>query len=237
MKTTHLILALGMSLLLSSCNFNFGQEGNGNVTTEERPVTENFNEIKGSAGLDIYLTQGDQNKITVEADENLHQYILTDIKNGKLTIKTSGNIGRSKATKVYVTFIDVKKIESSSGADVVGNSLIKSEVLSLSSSSGSEMSLEVLSKELSAQTSSGAELELTGKASSFSGKASSGSELDAKELLTLNSIAEASSGAEITINVKEKLNANASSGGDIAYYGNPTSVNVNKSSSGRVKKE
>ncbi len=237
MKTTQLILALGMSLIFSSCNFNFGQKGNGNVITQERSVPENFTEIKGGSGLDIYLTQSTENKISVEADENLHPYIITDIKNGKLTIKTTENISRSKSKKVYVTFQEVSKIESSSGADIEGNSLIKSEVLSLSSSSGSEMKLEVLSKDISAKTSSGAELELSGKVSSFSGKASSGSELDAEDLLIVNCTASASSGAVIKVNVKEKLDARASSGGEIAYYGNPTTVNTNKSSSGSVKKE
>ncbi|MCB0465935.1 MAG: DUF2807 domain-containing protein, partial [Aequorivita sp.] len=71
MKT--FITAIGASLILSSCHFNIstGENGNGKVVTEERNVTEDFNEVRGSAGLDVYLTQGDENKIVVEADENL----------------------------------------------------------------------------------------------------------------------------------------------------------------------
>lgn len=237
MKTTNLILIIGVSLILSACNFNFGKKGNGNVVTQERSITENFTEVRGSAGLDVYLTQGTENKITVEADENLQQFITTDIKGGKLNITTSENIGWSKAKKVYVTFIELNNIEASSGAEVVGNSTIKSEILSLKSSSGADMKVEVFSRELTAQTSSGSEMTISGKASSFTGKASSGSDLNAKELLTIDCKAEASSGAEITVNVKDKLDARASSGADISYYGSPTSVNTNKSSSGSVNKK
>ena len=51
---------------------NYGDEdGNGNLKTEERYVNQNFNEIIGSGGLEIYLTEGSENKIIVEADENL----------------------------------------------------------------------------------------------------------------------------------------------------------------------
>lgn len=237
MKTTNLTLIIAASLLLSACNFNFGKKGNGNVVTQERDVSENFTEIRGSAGLDVYLTQGTENKIMVEADENLQQFIETDIKNGKLHITTSENISWSEAKKVYVTFVDINSIEASSGAEVVGNSLIKSENLTLKSSSGADLEVEIFSKEVTAETSSGSEIKVSGKASSLFAKASSGSELDAKELMVVNCTAQASSGAEIKVNVKEKLDANASSGADITYSGNPASVNANKSSSGSVKKQ
>lgn len=237
MKTINLALVIAASLALSACSFNFGKKGNGQVVTQERNVSENFTEIRGSAGLDVYLTQGNEYKIMVEADENLQQFIETDITNGKLHITTSENISWSEAKKVYVTFVEVNSIEASSGAEVVGKSLIKSETLSLKSSSGAELEVEVFSKDITAKTSSGAEIKVSGKASSLLAKASSGSELDAKELLVVTCTAEASSGANIKVNVKELLDANASSGADIRYYGNPTSVNANKSSSGSVKKQ
>lgn|SRR5690554_1412345 len=237
MKIINLTIVIVASLILSSCSFNFGKKGNGNVVTQERNISENFTEIRGSAGLDVYLTQGNEYKIMVEADENLQQFIETDIKDGKLHVTTSENISWSKAKKVYVTFVEINAIEASSGAEVVGNSLIKSEILSLKASSGADMKVEVFSKELTAHTSSGADMKLSGKATSFVANASSGSELNAKELLVINCIAKASSGSDIKVNVKEKLDANASSGADIDYYGSPTSVNSNKSSSGSVSKK
>jgi hypothetical protein len=238
MKTTNFILAIGAAFVLSSCNLNIntGEDGNGNVVTQERNVAEDFTEVKGSSGLDVYLTQGDENKIMVEADENLHQYIETEIENGRLNITTSENIGNSKAKKVYVTYKELISIEASSGADVTGNSAIKSETLSLKTSSGADLKVEVFTKDLTAKTSSGSGLAVSGKASSLTADASSGSELDAKELLVINCKAEASSGAGVTVNVKEKLETQVSSGGDIKYYGNPLSVNSNKSHSGSVNK-
>ena len=238
MKTVNFITAIGIALLFTSCNFNIntGENGNGNVVTEERTVSADFTEVRGSSGLDVYLSQGDENKIVVEADENLLQYIETDVENGKLIVTTSHNIGQSESKKVYVTYKQLNSIEASSGADVMGNSVIKSENLSLKSSSGAELKVEVFSKDLTAKTSSGSDMEISGKASSLNADASSGSELDAKELLVINCNAEASSGAGITVNVKEKLETHVGSGGNIDYYGNPISVNSNKSHSGSVNK-
>ncbi len=98
------------------------------------------------------------------------------------------------------------------------------------------MNLDVFAQDLTAKSSSGSQMKLSGKASSLKADASSGSELDAQELLVLNCNAEASSGAEITVNVKQQLESHVSSGGNINYYGDPVSVNKNKSHSGSVNK-
>lgn len=238
MKTLKITFALIAVVLLSSCNFNIniGEDGNGNVVTEDRHINEDFNQVRGSSGLDVYLTQGNENQVQVEADDNLLQFIETYVEDGKLIVSTSDNIGRATAKKVHITFKSLNVVEASSGADVIGNSVIKSESLALKSSSGAELELEVVAKDLMAKTSSGSEMKLSGKAASLIADASSGSELNAKGVLVLNCNAEASSGAEITVNVSQKLEVNASSGGEVNYYGNPAAVNKNKSRSGSVQK-
>ena len=78
MKTIKIILLALVTVSLASCNFDvtFGQtNGNGNVTTENRTVSEHFTKVKGSAGLDVYLTKGTTASIKVEADENLQEII------------------------------------------------------------------------------------------------------------------------------------------------------------------
>ncbi len=239
MKTIKIILSLILVATLTSCHYdlNIGQvNGDGNVVTEERNVNQDFDQVRGTRGLDVYLTEGNENKIVVEADENLLDLIETKISNGKLTITSSKNIGRAKAKKIHVTYVKLNNIEASSGADVIGNSVIKSETLTLDSSSGADLEVEVFSKELYAETSSGADIEVSGKSSILYANASSGSDLDAKKLEVNNCNAKASSGANITVTVNNKLNAKASSGGDVKYYGDPVSVSKKDGSSGSIRK-
>lgn len=238
MKTLKILIAFVAAATLTSCNFDFsiGQiDGNGNVQTEERSVSD-FTKVKGSAGIDVYLTEGSENKVVVEADENLLEFIETSVEGGKLRIRSMQNIGRAKAKKVHVTYVKLTSIEASSGADVIGNSVIKSESLNLDSSSGADLELEILSKEVFAETSSGSDMKLSGKATTLRAKASSGSDLNAKELLVASCNADASSGADIKVNVKERLNAEASSGGDVHYYGDPAAVTNKGGRTGGVHK-
>ena len=239
MKSIKTLLLLALIATITSCQFdvNLGHEnGNGNVVTEERTVNQDFDKVRGSSGFDVYLTEGSENKIVVEADENLLEFIETEISNGKLTIGSSKNIGRSKAKKVHVTYINLSSIEASSGADVIGKSVIKSEKITLDSSSGADLEVEVFTKELYAETSSGADIQVSGKATTVYANASSGSELNAKNLNSITCSAKASSGADIIVTVQDKITAKASSGGDVRYYGDPVSVTKKGGRSGSVKK-
>lgn len=225
MKNLRILVLIAVTASLASCNLNMnlnGVNGNGNVTTEERAINEDFNAVKGSSGLDVIITKGDQNKILVEADENLHEIIETEVENGMLKIGVEGNIGNYKKKTVYVTYTSINTVEASSGADVVADSILEVENLTLDSSSGASITAEVFSKSLYAEASSGADLKITGKSSSLKAKASSGADIDARELLVLNCNADVSSGADIKINVKDRLEVEATSGGDIHYYGSPT---------------
>lgn len=239
MKPLKFISVILVSALLASCNLNINLgkiNGNGNVISEERPVTEDFHKVKGSTGLDVYLTQGSENKIVVEADENLQEVIETEISNGKLSIHTNENIGSATSKKVFVTYKNIDHVYASSGADVIVNSVLKNEYITLDVSSGSDLEVEVFAREVTAESSSGADIKVSGKATSLFAKSSSGSEIDAEDLIVLTCNADASSGGDITVHVKEKLTTEATSGGSIEYYGNPTAFTNDSSRSGNVHK-
>lgn len=234
MKAIKIFGIVGFFFLLGACNINLGKKGNGNVVIENRPLSGNFSGIKSSAGIQVFLTAGASNKVEVEADENLQQYISTEVINNMLVITSTENIRKSRAKKVHVTFVELNKIEASSGSSIIGNSVIKSESLEISGSSGAEIEMEIFAKSASVQTSSGADVEIAGKASTLFASASSGSEIDAKNLQTLSCTAEASSGADITVHTAETIEARASSGAEITYYGSPTKVSANKTSAGSI---
>lgn len=235
------IIATVLSLTLFSCNFDMnlstGVKGNGEVVTEERAINESFTAIKAAEGLDVYLTQSDNESISVEADENLHDIILTDIENGVLRIHTKENIGWSTSKKVHVSFRDISSIKSSSGSDVYSTNTIQAERLELKSSSGSDIKLDVNTSVLNCDSSSGSDIRLSGKTVKLYAEASSGSDIKAADLMAESSEVKASSGADITVNTSKALTARASSGGDIKYYGNPENVDKSDSSSGSVKQK
>lgn len=231
----RITIALILALLFSSCGFDFGngKKGNGIVQEENRTVNGDFNAVSASEGLDVYITQGGEFKILVEADENVIDLIATDLKNGVLRIHTNENIGR--ATKnIYVTLPEIIALEASSGADLMTENAINAETIDLNASSGADLEIaDLRAEKVNADSSSGADIEIGGETKIFYSNASSGSGIRANNLISSECRASASSGANITVNVTESLIAEASSGGGIKYSGT-AKVEKRKSSSGSV---
>ena len=238
---TKIIVATLLSLTLFSCNFdinmNSGVRGNGNVQIEERTVNQTFTAIKATEGLNVYLTQGNSESITVEADENLHELIITEVIDGVLKIHTTENIGKSTAKKVMVSFKDISAITSTSGSDVYSTNTISANHLKLKSTSGSDMKLDVNTSILECKSTSGSDLKLSGKTEKLIAEATSGSDIKASNLMAESSQVKATSGADISVNTSKELTAKATSGGDIRYYGNPEKVNKKGGVSGNIRKQ
>lgn len=229
-----------MSVLFVSCNFDivFGEaiKGNGNVQTQERTLNKSFNSIKATEGLDVYITQGNTESVVVEADENLQDIILAEVRDNTLHLYTDANIKYSSAQKVLITFDDIKKITSTSGSDVFSTNTIKADRLELKSSSGSDMTLEVKAETIICSASSGSNLKVSGSTNKLVAESSSGSDIKAGELKASIVEARASSGADIRLSADKELTAKASSGGDITYYGDPEKINKTDGVSGSVRK-
>lgn len=235
MKTTKIAILLLVLITTTSCMFDgFGIKGNRNVVSEDREIYGEFNEIKVSEGIQVFLTQGEETALNVEADENIIDLLVTEVQGNVLKIHFEKNVSRAAARNVYLTANEISSIKSSSGSAVKSEGTINSQNLYLSSSSGASLKLNLNATNVTCSSSSGAHINLSGTSNSFESNASSGSHIKAVDLSSKTAKADVSSGAGITLQVSEALTAHASSGGNISYEGNPAVLNKSKSSGGGI---
>ncbi len=235
MNTVLKISALLLLLITTTSCFYNGVKGNGNVMTQNRNISNDFVRIKASRGLDVYITKSNKVSLVVEADENLHELIETDVVNGTLIITAKKNIGLAKAKKIHLSVENINEILVSSGAEIYSENTFFTDELRINASSGSEAKLTLNVNHLTCETSSGAGIYLNGKAINFNARSSSGSDIKAYDLETSNCIAKASSGSNIKVNVSDSFEGKASSGADINYKGNPKIIDQDKSSGGSIR--
>jgi hypothetical protein len=226
-----------LSILFSSCLFlGPSVKGNGNVTEEVRQVDE-FNQIKVNRGMNVYITQGSPAKVVVIADSNLHESIETEVEGDVLTVTVNENIRWAKEKKVMITVEKLSSLKGSSGANAYSQAQIMSENLELNASSGANLKIDVNAKYLKAGCSSGANIYISGLAKDAELETSSGANLKAGELKADRCIMRASSGGNVIATVVEKLEAKATSGGNITYYGEPSSTDIDTSSGGNINRK
>jgi len=238
MKSLRL-LTIAFIIIGISCCTN-GQirktvHGNHNVVTKERKA-EYFTGLRVSSGIDVYLKQGNNESITVEADENLQEYILTRVKDEMLHVYTEVNIRGAERKRVYVTMKEVNSVRTTSAGDVIGETPVKSDRLELSASSAGNIKLDIIASEIKAHISSSGDITLTGEADMLEADLSSAGDLKAFNLKVREADVSASSAGDAEINVSEKITAKASSAGDINYMGNPKFIDTHSSSAGGIHK-
>lgn len=232
-QITKLIIATILGFLAISCgNFN-SISGDGNVTTTKRKVNS-FTSIDAKNGLEVYIKQGNTFYVEVEADANLQEHIITEVKNDVLTVYCDANIFNYVAKKVLIEVPNVTNISASSGVTINSLNKLNYADLNIKSSSGSQVKLNLKSNILNCDSSSGSQITLTGDAENVSTDTSSGSSIDLSQLIANNVDADASSGSSTIVNVKNKLIAKASSGSSIDYISKPLKLEVNESSGGSV---
>lgn len=227
--TFILFLALGMS----SCLFD-GVKGDGNVVINKRKISNDFVRIDASRGLDVYITKSKHTSLEVEADENLHEIITTEVKNGTLYISATKNIWGGSTKKIHLAADFINEISVSSGAEVYSENTYSSDKLVINATSGAQANMELKVDDLRCESTSGAEMKLSGKASSFTVSSTSGSNINAYDLTVRSCDANATSGAGIRLKVTETFVGKATSGASIRFKGHPKRAEKNSNSGGSV---
>jgi hypothetical protein len=231
MKNNIKTLIIGLIIFnFFSCQNSHSQfiKGSGNVIKTDRPVSS-FQVVEVQDGIDLYITQNNSESLQVEADENLHQYIKTEIEQGVLKIYLSKIIWKSQVIKVHLSIKNITGLSASGGSDVESIGVLNLEELSVICSGGSDAKLNVNVDKLKFKASGGSDGYLSGTAKSFLGKASGGSDILAFDLNAVDCYVEVNGGSDAEVNVSGILNASGSGGSDISYKGTPSSIDSNMS--------
>ena len=236
-RSIQLITLLGI-FMSQSCIVDYVDTiyGDGNVTTEQRDV-EAFDKLRVSSGIDVYITQGNVETLELEADENLHEVIKTEVREGTLRIWTDHNIRKAKAKKVHLSYKNLSSIRISSAGDVYGTNRMTAEDLRLSLSSAGDLKLEVDASSIDINISSSGDARLSGTTDILEASLSSAGDLHAFDLEAKKCKVNASSAGSARVYASEELDLSSSSAGDIHYKGDGKITRMSTSSAGSIVKK
>ena len=232
-------LAILFTATLTSCRYISGKRirGNGVMKTESR-AAGTFSSIDVSGNADVYIKQDSVASIKIEADENLLQYLITEIEGGTLRIhqKEGTNLKPSKSIKVYVNGPDFKHFEASGACDIYSENKINSaETITISLSGASDVKMELKAPQITADLSGAGTITLKGETKDFRVGGSGSTDIKCFELMTENTEVDLSGAGDAEVFASVKLDVHVSGAADVKYKGN-ASVSQNVSGAGSVKK-
>ncbi|MCK5135740.1 MAG: DUF2807 domain-containing protein [Bacteroidales bacterium] len=240
MKKTTLLLFGILSVALGSCvinGWNKSVSGNGNVTEETRDIS-GFAGVHVSSGIDVYLSEGKDFEVRVEADENLMDVIITELKGNILVVKTEQyGIRHAKSKKVHVTLPELEVLKISSAGDCVGQTSFSCDDLKLDISSAGDLSLEVEADRIYLDISSSGDARISGKTNILDVSLSSAGDLHAFDLIAKKVDVSVSSAGDARVHATEEISMNVSSAGNIYYRGDARVTHSRSSSAGDIIKK
>ena len=178
---------------------------------------ESFNAIEVSSGIEVDISAGRSQSISVEQRDGKFEDIKLEVEDGVLRIKRVRTMSWGGRKVPFSVTINVPSLTS------------------LSASSGSEIDADGIdADQFRIKTSSGAEIQAAGRCGTLEISASSGADINARDLQCEGVDGRVSSGADIDAYATSRVDASASSGGSMRVFGGATNVDINKSTGGSV---
>jgi hypothetical protein len=232
-------------------------DGSGHVVSEERPV-------QGVTGVNLatigtlYIEFGSEEKLIIEAEDNLIDYFRTRVRGDMLTIETrrNTNLHTRKPVKYRLTVRDLNSISISSSGDIFAPDIeagrfkvnvsssgdleigdLKADLLRVTISSSGDVEIgKVHAGAVDVSISSSGSLYIAGgKTEEQDVTISSSGSYHGGDLESARARIRLSSSGNAHIFVVDELDVVLSSSGSVYYAGNP-SVRQSISSSGRLKR-
>jgi len=209
---------------------------------EVRAINGSFDKIKISGGIDLYLTQSDEEAVVVSASQDkFKEGIKTIVENNTLKIyyfaEKALDILKNKKLRVYVSFKNLEMVDASGACDVQVAGVITVSSLTLSLSGASDFKGAVKVSNLKMDLSGASDVTIKGIAGTVNIESSGASDVKGYELVTDICSAKASGSSDINITVNKELTANASGSSDISYKGDGVIKDVHTSGSSSVSKK
>ncbi|MFT6502512.1 MAG: hypothetical protein ACJASQ_002639 [Crocinitomicaceae bacterium] len=238
MKKSILLSALlAVILLMGSCKKE-SVKPLGSITTETRSLT-GFDALDVSDAIDVEVTfDPNVESVVVEANSNLHQYILTDVVSGRLKVRIKNNVRiKSGATiKIYVstTFLDAVGISGASRVEFT-NELITS-FLDLDISGASTFQGGMTVTDFDADASGASDIEIWGSSNTSKMDLSGASKITDEDFVMNDLDIDLSGASRATLTVNGVINISASGASSLDYYGTGLIDNLESSGGSNINK-
>jgi hypothetical protein len=226
------VIWIALALLLSACSFGIVR-GSGRLATESREV-RNFDRVSLTGSGEVALTQGDEESLTIEADRNVMQYILSEVKDGTLTL------GPERGTIVQPTRLQftlgVKTLDGltvSGSGDITAERAATDRLEIVVSGSGGVCIYALAAQEVEVRISGSGDVELHGRVTDLKLDISGSGKYHGGDLRSETTSATISGSGGATVWATERLDADISGSGSVSYYGEPE-TDVSRSGSGKV---
>jgi hypothetical protein len=236
MKTYfNIILIIIAALLITQCDFleDF-EKGNGEIVTEKRSV-DDFDGLRIAGNFEVILEEGDQPNVQVNTDENLLDFIDTEVRAGILRVTQEKKLISKSKIRIIISFQELNEIRAMGAALIKNEDYLRSEDLEIIMEGAGAVDLKIISDKLKVELSGAGVISLAGEVQKQELNLMGAGKLEAFDLDSKECDVSVGGLGGAEIYVTEKLNATIEGVGSIKYDGQPEDINTEIKGLGRIK--
>ena len=264
MSTRHVVFIAAV-ILLSNLGpaaahdwsiFGHEQEhGSGTIVTQDREVTD-FQRIELKCSANLHVTIGDKFRVSVSADDNLQDNIITEVSGRHtLIIDAEGSFSTRRGIEVDVTMPSLSLMEVDGSGDVEltglksealeieiggsGNVDFDGEVKDLQISirgSGNVTARDLTAEKVRIETAGSGDVDMSGETSEIDCTMAGSGDIDATRLEAGTASAEVNGSGDISVFARDAFRGSIYGSGSIDVYGEPKEIDRHVSGSGDIRR-
>jgi hypothetical protein len=233
-----------LPLCLGGCYFDFDDDdgfhgpsivGSGNIVLEERSLPS-FDQIEANGAYSIIISQGSQQVVEVEGDDNILPFISTRVRGGELEISNTRNYRTNTQIKVFITVPVLSSIELHGSGNIFGETVLSGDLLNIEVNGSGNVDLELDYIKLVVDSRGSGNFQLFGSVAEQEVELSGAGNYRAKALFSENCEIKISGSGNGEVTVENILEAEIRGSGNITYFGNPAFVDSSVNGSGGLIK-
>ena len=237
MKKSYLLIAVCLMVLSTACaQWNSEKiRGNGDMVTQTRNVGD-YDGVKLVGSMNVQLVSGSEGKLSIEAESNLQEYIVTEVKDGMLKITTEKGYNLSPKEEILITVPveSISELSVTGSGDIWTKDKLRSSNMKIQVTGSGDLKLDLEVQDLEGMVTGSGDIEIMGKSQNLDCTVTGSGDFDAFGLQADNVEARVSGSGDIMVYAAKSLKASVSGSGDITYKGNPEKQDFKTHGSGSV---
>ncbi len=239
MKKQIFLLPLIFSafLAITSCVDDDGifrdcESGNGPVVEEVLNISE-FTGLKLKIAADVFITQGDAVEVVAKGEQNVIDGLDLSVRNDIWDVEFD-NCMKNYELKIFVTMPDVDFLSITGSGDIIGETFIDSDDITLRITGSGDMCLGLTTDNIDAKITGSGDMDLEGATQQLDFRITGSGDLGAFDLIAERADIEITGSGDANVNVVDFLKIKITGSGDVLYKGSPE-LDINISGSGKVR--
>ena len=239
MKLKSILLGLfALSILATSCNKNEDVTPSNNVTTVDKTIT-GYSQLNVSDPFKVYVTFSEtEEKIQVEANSNLQQYITVEKQNNQLVIYVDDNVDieGSAVLNVYITTKQLDAFYAAGASTIQLQNELNATNVSINLSGACTFSGNMFVNELYTDLTGASNVNISGSANSVELNATGSSNMSDYGFETNNFTCDLEGASNAYLTIKQNLNVAANGASNVYYKGHGVVSNQDLSGGSTIQK-